>query len=87
MWREELTSKPMNLFEEEAFNILEITLDNVSGDFVDQKYSHKVTGYADNEPYWLLQPCSETIVASYVKNGCLHLICFAEEPTALLVRW
>ncbi|KAH1067703.1 hypothetical protein J1N35_032690 [Gossypium stocksii] len=43
MWREELTRKPMDLSEEEACKILEITLGDVSSDVADQKYSHKVT--------------------------------------------
>ncbi|GMI97704.1 GRAVITROPISM DEFECTIVE 2, modified transport to the vacuole 12, KATAMARI2 [Hibiscus trionum] len=37
MWREELTRKPMDLSEEEACKILEITLEDVSSDDVDQK--------------------------------------------------
>ncbi|XP_022729828.1 dnaJ homolog subfamily C GRV2-like isoform X1 [Durio zibethinus] len=44
MWREELTRKPMDLSEEEACKILEITLDDVSSKDADQKYSHEVTG-------------------------------------------
>ncbi|XP_007013272.2 PREDICTED: dnaJ homolog subfamily C GRV2 [Theobroma cacao] len=44
MWREELTRKPMDLSEEEACKILEITLEEVSSDDADQKYSHEVTG-------------------------------------------
>ncbi|XWS17212.1 hypothetical protein CRYUN_Cryun33cG0048900 [Craigia yunnanensis] len=43
MWREELTRKPMDLSEEEACKILEITLDDVSSDDADQRYSHDVT--------------------------------------------
>ncbi|KAK8707084.1 hypothetical protein V6N13_058150 [Hibiscus sabdariffa] len=37
MWREELTRKPMDLSEEEACRILEITLEDVSSDDADQK--------------------------------------------------
>ncbi|KAE8735362.1 DnaJ-like protein subfamily C GRV2 [Hibiscus syriacus] len=37
MWREELTRKPMDISEEEACKILEITLEDVSGDNADQK--------------------------------------------------
>lgn len=44
MWREELTRKPMDLSEEEACKILEITLDDVSSDDADQRYSHEVMG-------------------------------------------
>ncbi|XVE98225.1 hypothetical protein REPUB_Repub03eG0087400 [Reevesia pubescens] len=44
MWREELTRKPMDLSEEEACKILEITLEDVSSDDADQKYSREVTG-------------------------------------------
>ncbi|XWS26905.1 hypothetical protein CRYUN_Cryun26dG0070200 [Craigia yunnanensis] len=44
MWREELTRKPMDLSEEEACRILEITLDDVSSDDADQRHSYEVTG-------------------------------------------
>ncbi|XVF34775.1 hypothetical protein REPUB_Repub18cG0087800 [Reevesia pubescens] len=44
MWREELTRKPMDLSEEEACKILEITLEDVSSDDADKNYSHEVTG-------------------------------------------
>ncbi|XVE54326.1 hypothetical protein DITRI_Ditri03aG0071500 [Diplodiscus trichospermus] len=44
MWREELTRKPMDLSEEEACKILEITLDDISSDDADKRYSHEVTG-------------------------------------------
>ncbi|TYJ29378.1 hypothetical protein E1A91_A06G065500v1 [Gossypium mustelinum] len=44
MWREELTRKPMDLSEEEACKILEISLEDVSSDDADQKCSPKETG-------------------------------------------
>lgn len=37
MWREELTRRPMDLSEEEACKILEISLDDVSGDDGDNR--------------------------------------------------
>lgn len=43
MWREELTRKPMDLSEEEACKILEISLDDVSSDDTNRKYSHELT--------------------------------------------
>ncbi|XVF88478.1 hypothetical protein PTKIN_Ptkin19aG0054400 [Pterospermum kingtungense] len=44
MWREELTRKPMDLSEEEACKILEITLDDVSSDDTDKRHSQEVMG-------------------------------------------
>ncbi|XP_024961047.1 dnaJ homolog subfamily C GRV2 isoform X2 [Cynara cardunculus var. scolymus] len=40
MWREELTRKPMDLSEEEACNILQISLSDVSRDDSDKNYSN-----------------------------------------------
>lgn len=42
MWREELTRKPMDLSEEEACNILEISLEDVSGDNASNKHSSEI---------------------------------------------
>lgn len=39
MWREELTRRPMDLSEEEACKILEISLDDVSSDDSHKSYS------------------------------------------------
>ncbi|PQP95770.1 DnaJ like subfamily C member 13 [Prunus yedoensis var. nudiflora] len=39
MWREELTRRPMDLSEEEACKILEISLEDVSSDDADMKHS------------------------------------------------
>ena len=39
MWREELTRRPMDLSEEEACRILEISLDDVSSDDAKKKHS------------------------------------------------
>lgn len=39
MWREELTRRPMDLSEEEACKILEISLDDVSSDDANKKHS------------------------------------------------
>ncbi|KAL4328983.1 dnaJ homolog subfamily C GRV2 isoform X1 [Arachis hypogaea] len=43
MWREELTRKPMDLSEEAACKILEISLEDVSGDDVNKKHSSEVS--------------------------------------------
>lgn len=45
MWREELTRKPMDLSEEEACKILQISLSDVTKDDSDNNYS---TGNADD---------------------------------------
>lgn len=43
MWREELTRRPMDLSEEEACRILEISLEDVSNDEAERKYSSEDT--------------------------------------------
>lgn len=43
MWREELTRRPMDLSEEEACRILEISLEDVSNDEAKMKYSSEDT--------------------------------------------
>ncbi|GKV06523.1 hypothetical protein SLEP1_g18407 [Rubroshorea leprosula] len=43
MWREELTRKPMDLSEEEACKILEISLEDVSSDDTNRKNSSEMT--------------------------------------------
>ncbi|XP_011012557.1 PREDICTED: dnaJ homolog subfamily C GRV2 [Populus euphratica] len=43
MWREELTRRPMDLSEEEACRILEISLEDVSNDEAKRKYSSEDT--------------------------------------------
>ncbi|KAJ6355597.1 hypothetical protein OIU77_006061 [Salix suchowensis] len=43
MWREELTRRPMDLSEEEACRILEISLEDVSNDEAEKKYSSEDT--------------------------------------------
>lgn len=43
MWREELTRKPMDLSEEEACKILEISLEDVSGDDASNKHSSEIS--------------------------------------------
>ncbi|KAE9602255.1 putative DnaJ domain-containing protein [Lupinus albus] len=48
MWREELTRKPMDLSEEEACKILEISLQDVSSDDVNKKYSLEVVDEASS---------------------------------------
>ncbi|KAK9102564.1 hypothetical protein Sjap_019818 [Stephania japonica] len=42
MWREELTRRPMDLSEEEAFKILEISLEDVSSENADKTYVETV---------------------------------------------
>ncbi|KAI5320494.1 PREDICTED: dnaJ [Prunus dulcis] len=42
MWREELTRRPMDLSEEEACKILEISLEDVSSDDADTKHSFEM---------------------------------------------
>lgn len=44
MWREELTRKPMDLSEEEACKILQISLSDVTRDDADSNYSNGSTG-------------------------------------------
>ncbi|KAI3932822.1 hypothetical protein MKX01_031804 [Papaver californicum] len=44
MWREELTRRPMDLSEEEACKILEISLEDVSGETADKRQSAEVNG-------------------------------------------
>ncbi|KAK7265011.1 hypothetical protein RJT34_32627 [Clitoria ternatea] len=48
MWREELTRKPMDLSEEEACKILEISLDDVSNDAVNTKNSSEIVDEASS---------------------------------------
>ncbi|KAE8714162.1 DnaJ-like protein subfamily C GRV2 [Hibiscus syriacus] len=67
MWREELTRKPMDLSEEEACKILEITLDDVSGDVADQKYSHNVTGEISSISWQIENIDEETLKRQYKK--------------------
>ncbi|XP_037497273.1 dnaJ homolog subfamily C GRV2 isoform X2 [Jatropha curcas] len=43
MWREELTRRPMDLSEEEACRILEISLEDVSSDDAKKKYSFETS--------------------------------------------
>lgn len=43
MWREELTRRPMDLSEEEACKILEISLEDVSSDDADMKHSFEMS--------------------------------------------
>lgn len=43
MWREELTRRPMDISEEEACRILEISLEDVSNDEAKMKYSSEDT--------------------------------------------
>lgn len=44
MWREELTRKPMDLSEEEACKILQISISDVTRDDTDSNYSNGSTG-------------------------------------------
>ncbi|KAK8644898.1 hypothetical protein V6N13_118759 [Hibiscus sabdariffa] len=67
MWREELTRKPMDLSEEEACKILEITLDDVFVDVADQKYSHKVTGDISSLSKQIENIDEETLKRQYKK--------------------
>jgi DnaJ family protein C protein 13 len=48
MWREELTRKPMDLSEEEACKILEISLEDVSSDDVKKKNSFETADEASS---------------------------------------
>ncbi|OVA01623.1 DnaJ domain [Macleaya cordata] len=48
MWREELTRRPMDLSEEEACKILEISLEDVSGESADRRQSTEVNGEISN---------------------------------------
>ncbi|KHN15141.1 DnaJ like subfamily C member 13 [Glycine soja] len=48
MWREELTRKPMDLSEEEAGKILEISFEDVSSDDVNKRNSLEVTDEASS---------------------------------------
>ncbi|KAK7330189.1 hypothetical protein VNO77_24376 [Canavalia gladiata] len=48
MWREELTRKPMDLSEEEACKILEISLEDVSSDDVNKKNSLHIADEASS---------------------------------------
>ncbi|XP_027333442.1 dnaJ homolog subfamily C GRV2 isoform X1 [Abrus precatorius] len=48
MWREELTRKPMDLSEEEACKILEISLEDVSSDDANKKNTSQIADDASN---------------------------------------
>ncbi|XP_061362142.1 dnaJ homolog subfamily C GRV2 [Gastrolobium bilobum] len=48
MWREELTRKPMDLSEEEACKILEISLEDVSSDDVNKKHPPEIADEASS---------------------------------------
>lgn len=48
MWREELTRRPMDLSEEDACKILEISLDDVSSDDAQRRYSGEMTEVIPN---------------------------------------
>ncbi|XP_068464472.1 dnaJ homolog subfamily C GRV2 isoform X2 [Phaseolus vulgaris] len=48
MWREELTRKPMDLSEEEACKILEISFEDISSDYVNKRNSSEIADEASS---------------------------------------